>query len=177
MNEDERRAVFRQYYRLVYTIVQGRLSAVAGHEDIEETVSDVFAEVFLKLDRDEPYEGERKSYIRMVAVRRSIDRFRQLAPRSGKSISLDEIGDMPDENTTAGDAERREMQHILMQCIEGLGEPDTTIILQRYYFGASSSQIAKGLGLTASAVRKRCTKALAKLKAELARFGIGEGAL
>lgn len=175
MREEQRIAVFRQYYRLVYTIVQGRLRSVARHEDIEECVSDVFAEVFCKLE--DTYEGELKSCIRMIAVRRAIDYFRTLAPKAGKTVPLDEIGNAPDENSTAGDTEQREMRRIILQAVQALGEPDTTIILQKYWFGASSAQIAKGLGITPSAVRKRAGKALAKLKTALQKQGIGEGTL
>ena len=176
MEQETHRQIFRQYYRLVYTIVQGRLGSVARHEDVEECVSDVFAEVFCKYE-DSAYPGELKSYIRLVAVRRSIDLFRQLAPKAGRDIPLDEIGDMPDENSTAGDAERAETRRILMQCIRSLGQPDAAIIVQKYWFGASSSQIARGLALTPSAVRKRANKALTRLKAALKAHGIEEGAL
>ena len=176
MDENERRAVFRQYYRLVYTIAQGYLSGVARHEDVEECVSDIFAEIFCKL-ADGEFTGELKSGIRMVAVRRSIDRFRQLAPKAGRTVPLDDVTDLPDEPNTAETAERNELRRILMQCIRELGEPDTTIILQRYYFGMRSPQIAKGLGLTASAVRKRANKALTRLKAALQAHGIKEGVL
>ena len=176
MDENERRAVFRAYYGLVYTIVQGYLSSVARHEDVEECVSDIFAEVFCKL-ADGGFTGELKNGIRMIAVRRSIDRFRQLAPKAGKTVPLDAMSDLADGQDTQASAERAETCRILMQCIRELGEPDTTIILQRYYFGMRSPQIAKGLGLTASAVRKRANKALKRLKAALQAHGIKEGAL
>ena len=174
MNENERRAVFRQYYKLVYTIAAGRLRSVGRHEDIEECVSDVFAEVFCKLGT---YEGELKSCIRMVAQRRAIDRFRQLAARAGRDVPMEEMTEIPSDTTTAEDAERREVQNILLECIRALGEPDTTIILQMYWFGERSPQIAKGLGITPSAVRKRANKALGKLRTMLKSRGIEEGTL
>ena len=174
MNEQQHRAVFAQYYRLVYTIVQGHLGSVARHEDIEECVSDVFAEVFCKQE-DAAFDGELRSYIRMVANRRAIDRFRSLAPRAGKTIPLDELTGTPDSAVTETQAEQNELRRVLMECIRELGEPDTTIVLQKYWFGANSSQIAKGLGLTPSAVRKRAGKALGKLKAALQARGFKEG--
>ncbi len=176
MTEAQHRAIFRQYYKLVYTIVQGRLRAVARHEDIEECVSDVFAEVFRKLETNAP-EGELKHTIRMIAVRRAIDAFRSLAPRESRRLLLEETDELPDETSTAGTAEQRETNRILLQAVQALGEPDTTIILQKYWFGANATQIAKGLGITPSAVRKRAGKALARLKAALQAQGIEEGNL
>lgn len=176
MNEQQHRAIFTEYYRLVYTIVQGHLGSVARHEDIEECVSDVFAEVFGKME-DAAFDGELKSYIRMVANRRAIDRFRSLAPKAGKNVPLDELQETPDSAVTEEQAEQNELRRVLMQCIRDLGEPDTTIVLQKYWFGANSSQIAMGLGLTPSAVRKRANKALGRLKAALKARGFEEGSV
>ena len=175
MQETNHRAVFEQYYKLVYTIVAGHLRSVARHEDIEECVSDVFAEVFCLLDGQ--FEGEIKTCIRMVANRRAIDRFRHFAPQSGRQVSLEESGDIPDTASAAEDAERHALQRLLFDCVKALGEPDTTILLQKYWFGASSAQIAKGVGLTPSAVRKRANKALGRLRAMLKEQGIEEGSL
>ena len=61
---------------------------------------------------------------------------------------------------------------ILMNKINELGEPDSTIILQKYYFDRSSGEIAELLSMKASAVRMRAARALEKLKKSLAAAGI-----
>jgi RNA polymerase sigma-70 factor (ECF subfamily) len=65
-----------------------------------------------------------------------------------------------------------ETRSILISKINELGEPDSTIILQKYYYDRSSSEIAEQLSMKASAVRMRAARALDKLKTTLASAGI-----
>lgn len=165
-------ALFQEYYGLVYTIIYSRLHGNARPEDIEECVSDVFADLFFSFDTGFSYDGSIKGYIRMIATRRAIDAYRKLSAHSEKEISVDDTYQIPSGENLAENAEQAEISRLLLQSIEELGEPDTTIILQRYYYGHSSKEIAKGLSITPSAVRKRCGKALAKLKKRLIQLGI-----
>ena len=56
------RAVFDEYSAYVYTIVYNRAS-FASREDIEECVSDVFADVYRVCGGDSGYEGDLKGLI------------------------------------------------------------------------------------------------------------------
>lgn len=164
--------LFREYYGLVYTIICSRLRGNARPEDIEECVSDVFADCFFSFDKGFSYEGSIKGYIRMIATRRAIDTYRRLSDYSKKVISIDDTYQLTSGENLAEHTEQAEISRLLLQSIEELGEPDSTIILQKYYYGHSSKEIAKGLSITPSAVRKRCGKALAKLKTRLKQLGI-----
>lgn len=165
-------ALFREHYGLVYTIVCNRLRGYACAEDIEECVSDVFADFFFSFDTSFSNDGSIKGYLRMLATRRSIDTYRKLSVHAGKIIPVDETQQLASGENLAEYAEQAEISRLLLQSIEELGEPDSTIILQRFYFGHSSKEIANGLSITSSAVRKRCRKALAKLKKRLMELGI-----
>ena len=170
--EAEQRKIFDEYFGLVYTTVHGRVHGYASREDIEECVSDVFAEIFLSLERRPESITDLKGFIRMTAVRRAIDLYRRLSPKTGRSISAEETEDMISPDDTSSDIETSELRKILMDRITALGEPDSSMIIRRYYFGDSSAEIAKSLSVTDSAVRKRCSKALARLKKELKELGI-----
>ena len=61
-------------------------------------------------------------------------------------------------------AEINERNRTLLRLVEELGEPDSTIILMRFYYKRSSAEIAKKLGLKSSTVRKRIERALKKLR-------------
>lgn len=56
--------------------------------------------------------------------------------------------------------------------INELGEPDSTITLQKYYYDRSSNEIAKLLSMKASAMRMRAARTLEKLKKSLSAAGI-----
>jgi RNA polymerase sigma-70 factor (ECF subfamily) len=52
----------------------------------------------------------------------------------------------------------------VFSAIEALGEPDSSIIFRKYYYGESSETIAKRLNMTESAVNTRTHRALKKLR-------------
>ena len=64
------------------------------------------------------------------------------------------------------------MRKVLLSRINELGEPDSVIILQKFYYDRSSAEIAEILSMKASAVRMRAARALKKLKMVLAADGI-----
>ena len=53
-------ALFEEYCNYVYAIVYNRLRGIASREDIEECVSDVFADVFFGYDTASSFSGDMK---------------------------------------------------------------------------------------------------------------------
>jgi RNA polymerase sigma-70 factor (ECF subfamily) len=51
-----------------------------------------------------------------------------------------------------------------MAAIKALGEPDTQIFLRRYFFGQRNKDIAKDLGMNATAVNKRISRGFVRLR-------------
>ncbi|MBR1823799.1 MAG: sigma-70 family RNA polymerase sigma factor [Ruminococcus sp.] len=169
------RAVFDEYYSYVYTIVFNRLRSTASREDVDECVSDVFSDVFLKYDADSPYDGDIKGFISSVAIHRSIDMFRRLTAKNKGTVSLDdEMGrTFPSDEDVAEDAEKRETCHAVLDAVKALGEPDATIVIQKYYYNRSSVEIAEMVEMKPDAVRKRVSRAVNKLRGMLAAVGEG----
>ena len=64
-------------------------------------------------------------------------------------------------------ADSSELRRVLLQKINELGEPDSTILIQKFYYNRKSSEIAETVSMTASSVRSRCTRAIGKLKQKL----------
>lgn len=168
---DGHQRLFQEYFPYVYTIVFRRLQTVASIEDVEECVSDVFAEIFQHYDTHSKYDGNLKGYISAIANRRAVDLFRILSKHQ-RQISIDDIPETDSGIDIVQNAEQSEQNRLVLQAVRELGEPDTTIILQRYYFGYSSKEIAKDLNLSAVAVRMRCSRALKQLRKKLEQSGI-----
>lgn len=165
--------LFGEYSSYVFTVVHNRLRSCAGREDIEECVSDVFADVFRALDGGGGIDGDLTAYIGAIAKRRAIDRYRKLHAVKTRSVSLlsDEPHDIADDTDIAKRAEDDELCRALWNEVAALGEPDTTIIIQKYYFGKTSSQIASALSMTPTNVRSRCARAIKKLREALQKSG------
>ena len=156
------KALFDEYWSYVYTIVYNILRDCGSKNDIEDCTADVLSDVTMNYDTE--HEGSLKAYLGTSAKRRAIDVRRSLSSR--KSISIDEDESLlltSDENIEAA-AESSHISAILLSRIEELGEPDSTIIIQRYFYDRSSAETARILGMNPITVRSRLRRALKKLK-------------
>ena len=156
------RALFDEYWSYVYTIVYNTLRDCGSKSDIEDCTADVLSDVMMNYDTD--HEGSLKAYLGTSAKRRAIDMRRSLSSR--KSVSIDEDENLlltSDENIESA-TESSHISAILLSRIEELGEPDSTIIIQRYFYDRSSAETARILGMNPITVRSRLRRALKKLR-------------
>ena len=165
--------LFDEYINYVYTIVFSMLRSVAAREDIDECVSDTFADIYSGYNTNSSFDGDLKGYIAIVARRNSANYFKRL--NSGKkSCSIDELSDTECGSDISVESEKAELRRILIQKTLELGEPDSTIVFQKYFCGRNSKEIAKMVSLNPATVRMRCTRAVRKLKTLLADVEITE---
>ena len=157
-------ALFGEYFNYVYVIVYSKLRAVASREDIDECVSDAFADVFFHCGSERTREGDLKGIIGTIASRRAIDRFHSISAKAGRNVPLDEAAELADSTDLAENAEKAELAAGLLAAVKSLGEPDSTIIIQKYYGNMSSKEIAETVSMSPAAVRVRCGRALKRLK-------------
>lgn len=169
------RLIFDEYYNYVYTIVFNRLRSYASREDIDECVSDVFSDVFLHYSTDNGYSGDIKGFIAAIARNRSVDMFRKLRARSVNTVPVDgeEALQLPSADKVDELAEKAETCRALLDAVKALGEPDSSIIMQKYYYGRNSADIADKVGMKSEAVRKRLSRAMDKLRRILTDIGEG----
>ena len=167
------RALFDEYFSYVFSIVYGKLKTCAAREDIDECVSDVFSDVFLCYDEDSGYDGDLKGFISTVASRKAVNMFHRLSSQKARFAQADdeELSRIPDNTDVQDSAEGAELKTILLEKIEELGEPDSGIILRKYYHNMTSKEIAAEVSLTPEAVRVRCGRALKKLRKKLSDEG------
>ncbi|SHM62604.1 RNA polymerase sigma factor [Ruminococcus flavefaciens] len=168
------RRLMKEYGRYVYAIVFNKLRSCGTKEDIEECFCDVFTDIFLKFDYDEKYTNDIKGYIGTIAKRTAIDRFRRLSAENSHNAYTDDedMAELVSDFSVDDHVDSSELRIILLQKIKELGEPDSTILMQKFYYNRKSSEIAKTVSMTASSVRSRCTRAMEKLRGKLAEVGI-----
>ena len=168
------RALMQEYGRYVYTIVYNKLRSCGTNEDIEECVSDVFADLFISFEYSGDHVGDIKGYIGTLAKRTAIDYYRRLSATGSRTVSADDedMAELASDINVDEKVDSSELRRILLASISSLGEPDSTILIQKFDYGLSSKEIAEQVSMTASSVRSRCTRAMEKLRAALALAGI-----
>jgi RNA polymerase sigma-70 factor (ECF subfamily) len=130
---------------------------------MEDCVADVLCEFYAKLDRYDLTLSSIKSYLCVLARHKAIDILRKRARQSG-DISLDGEVQIADDIDIESELEESELRREVFDAIKALGEPDTSIIVRKYYLGESSAEIAKALDLTISNVDTRAHRTLNKLR-------------
>ncbi len=165
---DAHKALFDEYISYVYTIVWARIRSVGSYEDAQECVSDVFASIYLHLE-GENYEGDLKGIVSLISKRRAVDMYRRLSRRSDLTynISDSELAAISSDFDIEENAESEFDNSRLIDALESLGEPDSTIVIQKYFYDRSSREIGEMLDMRASAVRMRCSRALKRLRSML----------
>lgn len=155
-------AVSGQYAALVWKVIWGKLSGICTSEDIEETVSDVFLDFYRKHGSVDLSKGSLASFLITLAQRRAIDEFRRVMRQKNIEKAMNEKSEvifLQTENTVLKNEERE----FLLGSILSLGEPDSTIIYRKFFYGETYSEIGNRLGLSENAVNKRYLKAIDKL--------------
>lgn len=171
-SDDLYRVLLKEFGRYVYVIVFNRLRSCGTSEDVEECVSDVFAELFIAVE--DGYEQDIKKLAGTIAKHRAVDYYRKLSASGRKTLSVDdeEISELADEFDVENISESNEVKQILLREINSLGEPDSTILMQKFYYNKTSAEIAETVRMTASSVRSRCKRAMERLRVSLSTIGI-----
>lgn len=159
--------LMNQYASLVYAVVKGKLAqSFYVSTDIEDCVADVFSEFYAELAKYDPKISSIKSYLCVLARYHATDVVRKREKQRG-DVSLDDeesLVQIVDDFTVEGDLAEDELRREVFAAIKTLGEPDSSIIIRKYYFGESSKEIANALDMTVSGVDTRTHRALNKLR-------------
>ena len=168
------RALYDEYCAYVYTIAANKLKTCGTTEDIEECVADIFIDIVRSLQTEKAYSGDLKCIISTIAKRSSIDLFRKLSLKNKRTIPIDELVSnyaLYDEELEST-SDSMELKGIIIDCVNKLGNPDSSIIIDHYYYGRSSGDIASDLKMTTNSVQKRIQRARKKLKNLLVKAGV-----
>ena len=168
------RAVFDKYCNYVYAIAFKILKSCGSREDVEECVSDVFMKIYKLLDKNIDFADNFKAYIATVTRNTAIDSFRRISLRNSRTAYLEDntLGELRDSSDLAEKSENKEQSRIILGKIKELGDPDSTIIIQQYYYNRTAKEISKSVSMSAAAVQKRSSRARQKLRSLLTEAGI-----
>lgn len=162
--EDGLKIMMDNYMALIYTIVFNKISGMYSKEDIEECVSDVFFEVFHYKNRIDLEKGSIKAFLAIVAKRKAIDMYRK--NKNNIHIPIDDVSQdlYSIVDDVADSILIKESNSVLIDAIKSLGEPDSEIIIRKFYLYQSSKDISKDLGLKVNTIDKKVSRCMQKLK-------------
>lgn len=159
--------LMNQYTGLVYTVVKNKLAeSYYLSSDIEDCVADVFSKFYTALSDFDPALSGIKTYLCVIARNHAIKVAESRRLQQG-SVSLDDEGSLlqvADDVSICSQLAEDELRRAVIQAVKDLGEPDASIIFRKFYYGESSKDIAKAVGLTAANVDTRTHRALGKLR-------------
>lgn len=165
------RELFSQYHRYVFTIVCRTLGGSVSAKDAEDCVADVFADVIMHFDT--AAEGSLQGYIAAAARNKAITLKRSLSPGDWYTVPEEELMSIPAQGADVEEAvENSHRLNLVLDCIDALGEPDSTIIIQHCIFGWNSKEIARELSMTPAAVRMRMSRGMKKLRKQLEKLDV-----
>ncbi|MBQ3139185.1 MAG: sigma-70 family RNA polymerase sigma factor [Ruminococcus sp.] len=172
--ENAHRKLFDEYSGYVYSICANKLNDCGSKEDIEECLSDSFAAIFRYFDSESNRNGDLKGIIGTITKRIAVDYFRKLSGKTGRTVSIDdeEFPTLSSDIRVDDETEKAVLREIIMDCIDRLGEPDSSIIVFYFFYGRTSWEIAKHLHMSDWTVQKRISRAKKKLEKLLCDAGI-----
>ena len=164
LREDPEKAIRELMDRhggLVYYIVRGILPGFP-EDDIEECVSDVFFYIYRNRSRLKFEKQGIKSYLAVTARHTAIDKLRRCRriPEPVSDLLFESArADCLAEETALANVERDE----LIQAVRDLGEPDSTILIAKYFVGMTCGEIGDLTGMRANTVAQRACRAVKQL--------------
>lgn len=172
---------FRRLYAELYDPVCRFVGArVRGAEDVEDLVADVFGRVVAGLDGFDARRGPVFAWVLGMARHAVIDHQRRRAAFGGarsNAASADELeGALADERPDAlGELVRDEETRAVRAWIRRQDEATRELLELRYGQGLGCGEIARLLGLSEAAVKKRCARTVQRLRQELPARSPGTG--
>jgi RNA polymerase sigma-70 factor (ECF subfamily) len=144
--------LIRQYSKSIYLLTYNILNVCGTKEDMEECVSDVFIEVWQKINQFNPQRGNFKTWILMLTKYKALSYKRALS-----TMHMDNIEDYQIEigDDVVQQVIERETQEQLIEIINSLSILDRELFIRRYYLEESIQDLMHSFGLSRSAVDNR----------------------
>lgn len=157
-------ACIARYGALVWSVVK---SVVVDHDLAEDTVQDVFVDLWRKAERFDPSKSSESGFIALVARRRAIDTVRRRVRRT-RDEGSSEPDDVAVEHAGHDEVERNDEVELAESILDEL-RPEQAQVLRLSLLGdLSHSQIAERIGMPLGTVKTHARRGLAQARALLA---------
>lgn len=152
----------RQHSKPIYYLTYNILNVCGTKEDMEECVSDVFLEIWQKINQFDARKGNFRTWILMLTKYKALAYKRKLS----SALTAENIEDyqLEDSHDIEQQVIERENQEKLVETINTFGALDKELFIRRYYLGESIYNLMLSLGLSRSAVDNRLLRSRKTIK-------------
>lgn len=153
--------LFVKYKTPLYFFLLKLLDSSEAAEDVVQTV---FINILNNIDKIQSLPVDyQKNYIYRIAKNAAIDYERKNKKRDFDIQYNDEVISVLDSTYASSIIANQNLSDILEEGLNSLKESEQDIIIQKYGFGFSDTQISKFLNISEEAVRKRVSRAKLRL--------------
>ena len=149
------------YSKLLWVIAGGILGNIGTSQDIEECISDVYAQVWNNPKAFNQQKGSLKTFLAVIAKSKALDTYRKLSKT--KIVELSEAIRSTNDDLLDYIVDK-EMCQELYAAIESLIEPNKEIVIRRYFFEEKPTSIAKSISMPVKEVENRLYQSKLKLR-------------
>ncbi len=143
-----------EYTKPIYYLAYNILKSTCSKEDIEECVSDVLLEVWIKIKDYDNSRSSFKTWVFMLTKYKAL-KFR-LKNAKNKVVSIDEqFLDIGAYESTEKTVIEREKQKQIINIIDSFNDVDKELFIRRYFYGEQISVLMDSLSLSRSAIDNR----------------------
>lgn len=162
--------IVRRYQGL---LVRAAYLVTGSTDEAEDAAQEAFVKAYRAIGRFRRGAPLRPWLLRIV-TNEARNRRRSSSRRSGLQIRVAEdrrlSGDAAPSPETA--AVERERNDRLLAAVNGLGEGERLAVAYRFFLGLDEEETAKALGVARGTVKSRCSRALGRLRSELADLDV-----
>lgn len=156
MTDNEKTALYEEYYPKVKGYISGKIYSEATAEDL---TSDVFVKVLSNIDRFDRNKASVSTWIYTITRNTVTDYFRTAKYTAELSDDYSDMAPTPEDEYISG-----EMLNTLADALESLPEKERKVIILTFYSGKSLPETADLLGMSYSYAKYLKAKALTSLK-------------
>lgn len=151
--------IYRQYYGNIFYYIKKRIS---NQQDSEELASEVFTNFYKRMENFDEKKCSVSTWLYVIASNRLKNYYRDR--KEELSLEAADIQTVSDEENPQNILELEEMRKDLLKALKMLPLKERSILIQKFYMGKSSAEIAENMELTPGNVRVIQKRSLEKLR-------------
>lgn len=151
-NQESFEVLIKEYTKLIYYLAYNILKNACKKEDIEECVSDVLLEIWLKIKDFDSQRDNFKTWIFMLTKYKAL-KYRNKNIKQ-KIVNIDDQIIKSSESIEKKIIDR-EKQAQLIKTIKAFNAVDKELFIRKYFYGEKTNTLMESLNLTRSAIDNR----------------------
>lgn len=144
--------MIKKYSKTIYCLAYNILSPSLKKEDIEECVSDVFLDAWMKIDKFDQEKGNFRSWLLVLTKYKALTYKRKLS--KSKVIDIEDY-EIKDSYNLEKQFFLRQDQEKIMKVIHSFNTVDKEIFFRRYFYGEKINDLAEAFHLSRSGIDNR----------------------